>query len=387
MDFNGMSVFIMGGFCIEFNSLFFPLDGFCWLDYYLKKMEAHNMIRWQLHTAYDFFISLYVIFHPRQFGLRASWAAGVRQRMDDVPRRRLGAYQAISFVPLKWLATLPEQGDVRQALDVLAGMPPQERFHTLFLPPQLNPDVRQSLERLGRGEPLDTAHKAFIRTHYRHSGRSLREEELETLFAIWRDPASHADQYLALLRAYHEVFFLEEEQRIFPYLEKALQEARLRSEKSTLIDLLTYLSRGVRAAALDHAREVVLAPSFWSAPLVFFTELREGAHVFVFGARPDNVPIIPGGAVPDDLVLNLKALANSTRLRILKMLIEEPATATELSRKLRLRPPTLVHHLRALRLAGLVQITVDTGYERVYAFRAEGLFEIQQALTRYLDRN
>lgn len=345
------------------------------------------MIRWQLHTAYDFFISLYVIFHPKQFGLRASWAAGVRQRLDDEPRKQLGAYQAIAFVPLKWLATLPEQGDCRQALESLAALPAEERFRALFLPPQLKPEVEQALEALMRGEEWDAARRELVRAGYRRSGRLLGDSELETLEMVWRDPAAHANRYLELLETYYQVFFVEEEKRIFPYVGEALEEARARAEKSTLSDLLTYLSRGVRAASLEHARQVILAPSFWSAPLVFFTELEPGAFVFVFGARPENVPIIPGGPVPDDLVLNLKALANSTRLRILKMLIEEPATVTELSRKLRLRPPTLVHHLRALRLAGLVQITVDTGYERVYAFRAEGLFEVQQALARYLDRD
>ncbi|NJN55024.1 MAG: ArsR family transcriptional regulator, partial [Anaerolineae bacterium] len=45
--------------------------------------------------------------------------------------------------------------------------------------------------------------------------------------------------------------------------------------------------------------------------------------------------------------------------RILKYLSEEPLTPAELARRLRLRPPTVIHHLDALRLARLVHVTLS----------------------------
>jgi DNA-binding transcriptional ArsR family regulator len=56
--------------------------------------------------------------------------------------------------------------------------------------------------------------------------------------------------------------------------------------------------------------------------------------------------------------------------------------ASELSRRLRLRIPTVTHHLQRLRLAGLVQLTVGDidGQEKdLYALRfdaAESAFEV-----------
>lgn len=163
-----------------------------------------------------------------------------------------------------------------------------------------------------------------------------------------------------------------------------MQKAQQQAETQSIPDLLLWLSRGVRLEMLDNARRLILAPSFWSAPLIFTTEIAADEHVFVFGARPETVNLVPGVSVPDELVSGLKALADSTRLRILKSLLVQPVTVTELARQLRLRPPTVVHHLRILRLAGLVQITIGNAHERTYALRTEGLGDLQQMLMDYL---
>ena len=57
----------------------------------------------------------------------------------------------------------------------------------------------------------------------------------------------------------------------------------------------------------------------------------------VFGARPENMPLIPGDIVPDSLLRGLKALSDPTRLRILRDIAQTPQTASQLSRSLRLR--------------------------------------------------
>jgi DNA-binding transcriptional ArsR family regulator len=69
----------------------------------------------------------------------------------------------------------------------------------------------------------------------------------------------------------------------------------------------------------------------------------------------------------------LKALADPTRLKILRYLSEEPLAPAELARRLRLRPPTVIHHLEALRLAGLVRLNLEIPGERKYAARIEAL--------------
>ena len=81
--------------------------------------------------------------------------------------------------------------------------------------------------------------------------------------------------------------------------------------------------------------------------------------VVLFGARPAEVALVPGEVVPDAMLRALKALSDPTRLLILRYLSDQPQTPSQLARRLRLRPPTVIHHLSALRLAGLVYISLD----------------------------
>ena len=104
-----------------------------------------------------------------------------------------------------------------------------------------------------------------------------------------------------------------------------------------------------------------MIPSFWTTPLAAFFEMKKksGRWLFLFGGRPTGISLVPGEQVPELLYQTLKALADPTRLRILRYLAEEPLTPAELARRLRLRPPTVIHHLDALRLARLVHVTLS----------------------------
>ena len=53
--------------------------------------------------------------------------------------------------------------------------------------------------------------------------------------------------------------------------------------------------------------------------------------------------------------------------------IARVAARLDLAPLLRLRPPTVVHHLNILRLAGLVEVMVHSEGERAYALRREAL--------------
>ena len=105
----------------------------------------------------------------------------------------------------------------------------------------------------------------------------------------------------------------------------------------------------------------------------------------MFGARPSNQSLIPGEMVPDALLRALKALSDPTRLKILHYLSQEPLSPAALSRKLRLRAPTVTHHLQTLRLAGLVQVTLSEGKEKKsYAARTETVKSTCETLEAFL---
>jgi DNA-binding transcriptional ArsR family regulator len=105
----------------------------------------------------------------------------------------------------------------------------------------------------------------------------------------------------------------------------------------------------------------------------------------LFGARPADISLVPGETVPDAMLRSLKALADPTRLKILRYLGESSYTPTQLARLLRLRAPTVIHHLNDLRLAGLVHLTLEGGGEKRYEARLETVISTFTTLKSFLD--
>jgi DNA-binding transcriptional ArsR family regulator len=166
-------------------------------------------------------------------------------------------------------------------------------------------------------------------------------------------------------------------------LARALAQAQELARGLPRPALLEELSQGVRVSPEWQRKPLVLVPSFWGTPLALMAELPPERGLFLFGARPADASLIPGDLVPDALYQALKALADPTRLRILRYLTGEPLTPAELARRLRLRAPTVIHHLDALRLARLVIVTLETEGKR-YAIRPEAIDAVCGMLHEFL---
>ena len=88
-------------------------------------------LSWEFGTAYDLMMSLEVLHNPEDFGLRASWAAGVRSRVPAGEREVLEDSLSLVYVPLAWLHTLPEPKDAATALWALRQVPAKDRLSVL----------------------------------------------------------------------------------------------------------------------------------------------------------------------------------------------------------------------------------------------------------------
>jgi DNA-binding transcriptional ArsR family regulator len=355
---------------------------------------AHPRLRWDFGTAYDMFVSLAVLHRPADFGVRGTWSAGVRARLPAAERELLEQSHLLIWIPLHWIHTLPEQKDGATVLWTLGQMPPVERLPALSLTPETPRDMADTLREVAaRGAWDEKALQEVARQRCDHEkGKKPRisPKEMSKALEWWARPAEFGERYLEVLRAYQEGFFAEEEQRIRPALQAALERAQELAQRLALPDLLEEISQGLRLKEVPGVAELTLAPSYWCTPLVVFEfDTANKAAIWLFGARPADASLVPGEAVPDALIRALSALADPTRLRILRYLTEEPLAPTQLARRLRLRAPTVTHHLGILRLAGLVQLTLDMDEEgekevRRYAARAEGIGAACDALRDFL---
>ena len=347
---------------------------------------------WDWGTAYDLFISLEVLHSPSSFGVRGAWAAGVRARVPTDEREALERVQSMVQVPIPWVYALPKPRDAMTALWALEQLAPVERLLALCLSADRSEDgAEKTLGEVARRgswterdrEALRSAHQDLLLCMDAKEPPS--SQKLEQILDWWTGAEELGERYLGAIRVYHEVFFAEEERRIRPALQEALSRAQERAERLPLLDLLEELSYGLRFDERPTAPELVLAPTYWSTPLMFFGMVSPEREILLFGARPAGDSLVPGELVPDALLRALKALSDPTRLRILHYLTREPRTPAQLARQLRLRAPTVIHHLKALRLAGLVQLRLgEDKQDRAYAARPEMVKAACESLRDFL---
>jgi DNA-binding transcriptional ArsR family regulator len=343
------------------------------------------LVRWSLGTAYDLFASLHVLHHPERFGLRLSWAAGVRSRLTPSQRSVLEESQYLFFSsPVAWVSSLPEPRDADAVLKALGQIEPADRLTKLAYHADVFPELLEMLRDVKTRGSWNQNDLDQLQRDYPLKDSPPSPEELVTALNWWSRAEEFGERYLEALQAYVSVFFAEEERRIRPYIQQALDRAQQLAALLDFPHLMVELSQGVKVAAFEEADEVIFAPSYWSTPLVMYDSVILKHWVVLFGARPAAVALVPGEVVPDAMLRALKALSDPTRLLILRYLSDQPLTPSQLAKKLRLRAPTVTHHLSALRLAGLVYVSLDETEEKRYTVREAVVADTFESIHKFL---
>lgn len=359
-------------------------------------MTTHTSpsIVWDFGTAYELFISLQVLHEPDYFGIRPSYAAGVRSRIPAAERKLLEEMYPLTGVPLKWLTTLPAPKDAISALWALKQIPVAERMLTLQ---RVNDECeyedpeKQAKHEKFNGTLLRIANEGkwtaedtdyFLKSFGKKS--NIKRDAMERALDWWSRPTDLGDGFLSAMQSYYQAFFEEEEKRIEPALRAGFERAQNLAATLSFGDLFNELSQGLQLGDEMNATKYILTPAFWSTPLVFFERIDKDTMLLVYGARPADMSVVPGETVPDGLVRALKALADPTRLKILRYLANEGLTPSEIARRLQLRPPTVTHHLKELRLAGLVEVGLMDDENR-YTVRKQALAAVYENLNSFLE--
>ena len=237
----------------------------------MSEADRRPEILWDHGTAYDFFASLYVIHSPSDYGLRPSWAAGIRSRLSPSTRELCAATMPGLTVPLSWLYGLPEPKSARAVLDRLESMKPEEILPTVFVNPR-HPGECDAvfLDILARGQwtPADLDSCC---SHMSHAGKKSAEDTrtaISRLLDAWAQPAVFGEQWRASLREFYEVFYREEERRIAPDVERALARAQDLASRLSAAELFEELSQGIRMADHLSHRSIVFIPCYWCSPRI-----------------------------------------------------------------------------------------------------------------------
>ncbi|MFQ5947793.1 MAG: ArsR/SmtB family transcription factor [Acidimicrobiia bacterium] len=165
-------------------------------------------------------------------------------------------------------------------------------------------------------------------------------------------------------------------------LERDAEQMRAISGTMTAERLVEVATSGITFAGRPNVAGVVLIPSVVVRPWVAALE-HGNLRIFGYSVADEQLSADPD-APPSWLVQMFKALGDERRLRILGLLAESSGNLTELAERMNLSKSTVHHHLRILRAAGLVRVTI--GADKEYSLRADAVPEASGLLDTYLSQ-
>ncbi len=337
---------------------------------------------WDVGTAYELFVSLHVLHEPERYDLRPSWAAKIRARIPVTERTFLEEVQAFLSFPLAWVHELPQPKNAITVLYALQQIPAAQRgIRVLQLDKGIRPESQRLLD-IAQRRRWDKQDVSTLIPLMCRDSADQDEQSLVKFLNWWVRPEDYGAMLYSALQAYYTSFFEQEERRVGPVLEEGLERAKQLAVRISIPELVAELSQGIRFTE-EFGKELIIVPTYWMTPLVQLDPLGPDSKIFLFGARPSTMSAIPGELVPDGMLIALKALADPTRLKILRYLSQQELTPSELARRLNLRAPTVTHHLKELRLAGLVNVTLR-GQEKHYRTRLGALDSMHSDLKGFL---
>lgn len=337
--------------------------------------------------AYEAALSLHVLADPRLHAMQHRWVRRAR-RLPVALRRRIEAFR------FAWVLGPPD----------------------FMLPVGDAPDFDAELARL-RTLPADLVAFQFLRPFWDHAGERdpdlLRRTDVrahvsrqveiyggerDLALLLFDDPATLRDAFLDLIEEYWQAAFGDEWGRLAPQLSAAVDEDRALVECDGIYALLPKLGRRL---VVDEARQefgidlphhhrvsvtpdnpLILLPSAFVWPGVrvncdapFPSTLIYPARFIARDARPMSE------SSPLQL---LRALADDTRLRALRLIAKQSRSTQELAALVAISEAGLSKHLKVLADAGLVT-TKREGYYVLYALDRDALARFPRELGDFLE--
>jgi DNA-binding transcriptional ArsR family regulator len=359
------------------------------------RLPAHpaEHVRFGYSPLMESVLSLHVLVGPRHHVLQHDWVRRARS-LDPMLRREIDAF---AFV---YRYHLPDMLTPR----------PADRPATF----------EDELERL-IGRPAELLLEEFGRPLYDHGGRhgegvfrepSVRktmldraavdgERSLRLARLLIDDPAEFAGRFSRLLTRYWESAFAVEWERLEPLLrDSVIEGGRLIATFGiwpALGPLPTHCrvdrERGELRVDLPHEHSVavsavnplVLAPSVFVWPHLLVNCDPPWPTSFVY-AVPSVVRAARPRIPPSEVLRMLRALADDSRLRMLKLIAEQPRTTQELATLVGLSTAGASKSVRRLAAVGLVRAHRDDYYV-VYSIAPNRLAVLSDGLTHFLEPN
>ncbi len=339
----------------------------------------HGVVRVEVSPLYDLFLSLYAAGNPNADS-KPDFVRSWKSRLSREGRKTFRFFfeteehLGLNALTLALRLSCPRTLDGYLAL--LRGLKGDDFSVTALAVlepssmqlPKILRDLRSELVL----EPEDASFWEDFRGRFSSESRSRIDRLL-------LDP-SLAEDLANLLEEHWRIFLEEEYRRLLPFLHESAQVVETLAQTFSPAEIIPHVARGLLFPP-PAGKRLTFAPAFYAAPFVFSQE-SESEYLLIF---PANAAITRqlAGEVKAELIRSYKALADPTRLEILRLLRKREMYALEISRVLRLAHPTVLHHMAALRVGGFVQTELRRG-NNYYALVNERSEELRLILEKYL---
>lgn len=326
-------------------------------------------------------LSLHVLMHPKEHPLQHPWVREMRGLSPALKREIRAFHFLYSDITCDFM--LPERADAPQSFDdalaAFAALPAERAQYEI---------ARPTFHYLGEMEGPQSLERDDVRERVRSQlGAELARQ-------LFDDPAAAQARVVEMLAEYWAQSFAEEWERLEPILAEEVDRAGGRDPIELLgevrAELMVDPEERLLVRRSIHHHTVLVEPD---NPLRLIPSVYVWPHVRVNCDAPYPLAVLyppatmrgglAGSRPPDELVAALRATADPTRLRILRLVGEQPRSTEELAPLVGLSESGLSKHLRALTDAGLLS-TKREGYYVLYRLERGQLTELGDELQRYV---
>lgn len=333
-------------------------------------------------------LSLHVLLHPKEHPLQHPWIRRMR-RLSPALKREIRTF-CFLYSDITADFVLPARADVsesfEEALAAFAAMPPERAQYEMARPIFFYREADAGGPECMAREDLRQKIRTTMATHGPW-GPKLASDLLD-------DPAAVQGRVVDMLAAYWAESFAAEWER----LEPALAEETERARRDDPVALLEATPSELKVDAAErvlyrwsmHEHDVTVEPA---NPLRMIPSVYVWPHVRVNCDAPWPLAVlypprtmrnsVGRDLAPDSLVRTLRATADPTRLRILRLVGECPRSTEELAPLVGLSESGLSKHLRALTGAGLLS-TRRQGWYVLYELERGRLEQVGPDLLDYV---
>ena len=342
--------------------------------------------------AYDFFLSLHITFNAPHFeeaDLDRQWIAQAKSVCPPDVAQTLSSFfsedegQGWCAIHLYGLLhRAPSPHDIPATLVWMRSLPAAEVLIPIMERSGLGDEWREVAASILHSQAIGTSQED-LHSRVMAFSRRFPNADREGVRRLLTDPEGERNRLLTALQTWFELLFADEVPRLAIPLQREVDRQRARQLSMRPAEVLAAVIQGIEAEPPANIAHIVLAPCLMTMPIIFSYAIddtltycypiEETAHN---AAEKDAI-------TRREMVRLFDALADDTRLRILRYLVERQMYLTELSDHLKLTKATTRHHMIRLRAAGLVTLhTID--HLSYYSLRREALDEPTRTLLQYL---